>query len=96
MNDSLCAFPATGEPATGHKQATVPSVSRGLQRPSRATGYDQVYAKPERQADLTILRDDIAGSVLACKRVLEVAAGTGWWTDVLAARAVTRALTSPQ
>jgi predicted methyltransferase len=55
-----------------------------------------VYAKPERQADLTILRDDIAGSVLACKRVLEVAAGTGWWTDVLAARAVTRALTSPQ
>ena len=49
----------------------------------RAVEYDQVYAKPERQADLAILRDDVA-RVMAGKRVLGVAAGTGWWTDVLA------------
>lgn len=53
---------------------------------ARAAEYDRVYAKPERQADLAQLRAWLAG-VLAGRRVLEIAAGTGWWTDVYADRA---------
>lgn len=49
----------------------------------RAREYDRVYDKPERQADLAVLRTRVA-SLLAGRRVLEVAAGTGWWTDVYA------------
>lgn len=49
----------------------------------RAVEYDQVYAKPERQADLAVLHDDLA-RVMAGKQVLEIAAGTGWWTNVIA------------
>lgn len=49
----------------------------------RATEYDGVYTKPERRGELLELRDHVARS-LAEKRVLEIAAGTGWWTDVLA------------
>jgi ubiquinone/menaquinone biosynthesis C-methylase UbiE len=51
----------------------------------RATEYDQVYAKPERQADLQQIKAWLPG-MLAGRRVLEVAAGTGYWTDVFAAR----------
>ncbi len=46
----------------------------------RALEYDRVYDKPEREADLRELRPWVASS-LAGRRVLEVAAGTGWWTD---------------
>lgn len=49
----------------------------------RAAEYDLAYAKPERQADLKELRNRVAGLLLG-RRVLEVAAGTGWWTDVYA------------
>lgn len=51
----------------------------------RAPAYDRVYAKPERQADLRAIERWVAGP-FAGRRVLEVAAGTGWWT-VHAARA---------
>ena len=48
-----------------------------------APEYDEVYTRPERQSDLleirALLTDWFAG-----KHVLEVAAGTGWWTSVLA------------
>jgi SAM-dependent methyltransferase len=48
-----------------------------------APEYDEVYTRPERQDDmLTVgarLTDWFAG-----KHVVEVAAGTGWWTSVLA------------
>ena len=56
----------------------------------RAPEYERIYQKPERQADLGVLRDFVAQS-FAGRRVLEVACGTGWWTEVLAgtARAVT-------
>ena len=48
----------------------------------RAPVYDRVYGYPERQADLLTLRRRVA-PLLAGKRVLEVAAGTGYWTEVI-------------
>ena len=46
----------------------------------RALEYDRVYDKPERQTDLLELRSWVS-RLLVGRRVLEVAAGTGWWTD---------------
>lgn len=50
---------------------------------ARAVEYDQVYAKPERQADLAtltgLLRERVRGADL-----LEIACGTGYWTLRLA------------
>lgn len=53
----------------------------------RAAEYERIYAKPERQADLAALRARIV-SMLAGKRVLELACGTGYWTDLIAGSAV--------
>jgi protein-L-isoaspartate O-methyltransferase len=53
---------------------------------ARAREYDQVYDKPERQADLARLRTWLP-PVLDGRRVLEVATGTGYWTAVYADRA---------
>jgi demethylmenaquinone methyltransferase/2-methoxy-6-polyprenyl-1,4-benzoquinol methylase len=52
----------------------------------RAPHYDAVYAKPERQADLLLLQQQIP-SLLTGRHVLEVAAGTGYWTQCIAATA---------
>lgn len=52
----------------------------------RATEYERIYARPERQADLAALRARI-GKILAKKSVLELACGTGYWTEVIAGRA---------
>ena len=56
----------------------------------RAGEYEAIYAKPERQADLLLLKKKIAG-IFKGARVLEVACGTGYWTRVIsgAAEAVT-------
>lgn len=56
----------------------------------RAREYERFYDKPERQADLTVLRGRLAG-LLEGRSVLEVACGTGYWTAAIAphARAVT-------
>lgn len=53
---------------------------------ARAPEYDDVYRKPERQADLAGLREWLV-PVLDGRRVIEVAAGTGYWTAVYADRA---------
>ena len=48
-----------------------------------APDYDQVYTRPERQGDMLAVRARLGGW-FAGKHVLELAAGTGWWTNVLA------------
>jgi protein-L-isoaspartate O-methyltransferase len=52
----------------------------------RATEYDAVYTKPERQDDLARLRE-LLPRLVQDARVLEIAAGTGYWTRVLATSA---------
>jgi len=49
----------------------------------RASEYERVYAKPERQGDLSALRARI-GKMFSGRNVLELACGTGWWTPVIA------------
>jgi ubiquinone/menaquinone biosynthesis C-methylase UbiE len=49
----------------------------------RAGEYEAIYAKPERQADLAVLRSHIPER-MAGRRVLEVACGTGYWTVLVA------------
>ncbi len=49
----------------------------------RAREYERVYQKPERQADLLTLRNYLE-KTFAGADVLEVACGTGYWTEVLA------------
>lgn len=49
----------------------------------RAAEYEAIYAKPERQADLAVLRRTIP-AMLRGARVLEIACGTGYWTQLVA------------
>jgi ubiquinone/menaquinone biosynthesis C-methylase UbiE len=54
---------------------------------ARAAEYDRVYLKPERQSDLRAIerwvRERFAG-----RSVLEIACGTGYWTQYLAETAI--------
>ncbi len=49
----------------------------------RASEYERIYDKPERQADLAVLRERLPRE-LAGRDVLEIACGTGYWTQVFA------------
>ena len=52
----------------------------------RASEYERIYAKPERQADLARLRAALP-RLFSGANVLEIACGTGYWTPLLAERA---------
>jgi len=52
----------------------------------RAPVYDRVYAYPERQADLRFLEEYIPEQFSGLD-VLEIAAGTGYWTQYIAGQA---------
>jgi SAM-dependent methyltransferase len=48
----------------------------------RSAEYDAIYTKPERQEDLASLHA-VLPPLVAGRRVLEIAAGTGYWTRTL-------------
>ncbi len=58
----------------------------------RAPEYDAVYLKPERQADLRQLEAWLP-TQFARRNVLEIAAGTGYWSQFIAPAAASLTLT---
>ena len=52
----------------------------------RAGEYEKIFAKPERQPDLTSLRTLLPG-LFAGRDVLEIACGTGYWTPLISGTA---------
>lgn len=67
--------------------ATVGEASMAAYYAQRAATYERIYHRPERQVELRAL-EAWTGRLFAGRRVLEVAAGTGWWTLHGAARAI--------
>lgn len=67
------------------KKVSVPGPAPRLETyySKRASEYERIYDKPERQAELAWLRDRIP-AVFRGRTVLEVACGTGYWTQYIA------------
>ncbi len=63
----------------------MPTIEASLQSyyAARAREYDRVYEKPERQDDIRSLRESLP-SLFRGSRMLEVACGTGFWTQFIA------------
>jgi len=63
----------------------------------RASEYERIYAKPERQRDLRTLEAKVI-ELLADRNVLEIACGTGYWTQFAAqsARSITATDINPE
>ena len=68
----------------GHERVTVTQLADYYR--DRAAEYDAIYAKPERQNDLVMLQN-LLPPLVTGRRVLEIAAGTGYWTSTLSASA---------
>jgi len=49
----------------------------------RAREYERIYAKPERQGDLRLLREFVKNAFVG-DHVFELACGTGYWTEIAA------------
>jgi demethylmenaquinone methyltransferase/2-methoxy-6-polyprenyl-1,4-benzoquinol methylase len=64
---------------------------------ARAPEYDAIYRKPERQADLRAIEQWVPPKFVGA-RVLEIACGTGYWTQFIApvARQVTGLDAAPE
>jgi SAM-dependent methyltransferase len=65
----------------GDSRSTTPHLQRYYDR--RAGEYEKIYQKPERQHELEWLRHRIP-ELLRDRTVLEVACGTGYWTQFIA------------
>ena len=65
-------------------QSTTPQLEKYYEK--RAAEYEQIYQKAERQDELEWLRARIP-ELFAGRTVLEVACGTGYWTQFIARRA---------
>jgi demethylmenaquinone methyltransferase/2-methoxy-6-polyprenyl-1,4-benzoquinol methylase len=53
---------------------------------NRAKEYEEIYLKPERQTDLAILKESVSNA-FQNESVLEIACGTGYWTELIAKKA---------
>jgi len=49
----------------------------------RAGEYERIYQKPERQNDIAFLKSELQ-QLLAGRNLLEIACGTGFWTEAIA------------
>ena len=64
----------------------VPTEMNAIYYAQRASTYDTIYQKLERQADLNKLQERVSAA-LSNQRVIEVACGTGYWTEKYAPKA---------
>ncbi len=72
----------TRGPRTPGSTVSIESAMAGYYA-QRAEEYELIFQKPERQNDLRALRSFVV-ETFAGKKVLEIACGTGYWTQILA------------